>query len=163
MTAYTIRTAVPADMAAVRRVFRSSSLSNQGDRLNLLAHPDALELPEVSVREGRTRVVVAGGDVVGFATALATEAGMELEDLFVRPDWMGRGIGRRLVLDVVATARTRGVGRIEVTANGHALGFYRKLGFVSDGEVETTFGTGFRMHRDSGPRTIGPPAQAPSG
>jgi hypothetical protein len=42
---FLIRDAVPADMAVLRDVFRRSSLSNEGDRVNLLANPDALEFP----------------------------------------------------------------------------------------------------------------------
>jgi GNAT superfamily N-acetyltransferase len=77
----------------------------------------------------------------------------ELEDLFVDPDWMQRGVGRELVLDAVAIARAKGVPRIEVTANGHALAFYEKVGFVLDGVVETRFGPGSRMHLDVLPLT----------
>jgi len=132
-----IRAAEPADLDALRDVFRRSSLSNEGDRASLLAHPEALELS----LEGRTSVAVAEGRIVGFATLLESE----LTDLFVDPDWMERSIGRALVLDVVAAARAQGLARIEVTANGHALGFYEKVGFVLDGLAETPFGLGFRM------------------
>jgi GNAT superfamily N-acetyltransferase len=73
------------------------------------------------------------------------EDALELDDLFVDPDWMQQGIGRQLVLDVVSIARRQGVRRVEVTANGHALGFYEKVGFVFDRTVETRFGPGHRM------------------
>jgi GNAT superfamily N-acetyltransferase len=145
-----MRDAVPDDMTVLRNVYRRSSLSNQHDRVHLLAHPDALELSDTSVREGRTRVaVVAGGRIVGFATFLPRQDSIELDDLFVDPDWMGQGIGRALVTDMVAIARTRGVQRIEVTANPHALGFYEKAGFVFDHDVETRFGSAPRMHLES--------------
>jgi GNAT superfamily N-acetyltransferase len=132
-----IRAAVPADLDAMRDVFRRAALSNEGDRASLEAHPEALEL----VLEGRTSVAVVEDRVVGFATLL----GAVLEDLFVDPDFMGRGIGRALVQGAVAAARAQGLARIEVTANDHALGFYEKAGFVHDGVVETRFGPGIRM------------------
>jgi hypothetical protein len=56
-----IRDAVPGDLAALREVFRRSSLSNAGDRMNLLAHPDALQFSGLAVRQGRTRAAVADG------------------------------------------------------------------------------------------------------
>jgi len=140
-----IRVAVHADLGALRDLYRRSSLSNAGDRASLLAHPEALEFAGDAVGEGLTRVAVVDGRIVGFATLLGDG---ELEDLFVDPDWMRRGIGRALVLDAVVLAPAHGLDRIEVTANGEALDFYESVGFVYDGEVETAFGRGSRMHRD---------------
>lgn len=146
MTTFLIRAAVPGDMAALRDVYRRSSLSNDGDRANLLAHPDALEFSDLGVREGRTRAAVAGEAIVGFASWLSAGGVFEIEDLFVVPERMREGIGRALVLDLVAIARGRGVRRVEVTANRHALAFYEKAGFVADDDVETRFGHAPRMH-----------------
>lgn len=141
-----IRFAVPTDMGVLNDLFRRSSLSNEGDRVSLLAHPDALAFSDRPVHEHRTRVAIADGRIVGFATTLIAGQVSVLEDLFVDPDWARRGIGRRLVVDALATARRQGASRMEVTANGHALGFYEKAGFVVEGLVETRFGPGSRMH-----------------
>ena len=146
MTTFLIRDAVPADMGALREVYRRSSLSNDGDRANLLAHPDALELSDLSVREGRTRTAVADDRIVGFATWFRTGDRIELEDLFVDPEWMRRGAGRALVEDLVAMARSRGIRRIEVTANEHARAFYTRVGFVAGRDALTRFGPAPRMH-----------------
>ena len=135
-------------MAALRDVFRRSSLSNDDDRMKLLAHPDVLELPDQGVKDGRTRVADAGGRVVGFATWLGTGDVTEIEDLFVDPDWMRRGVGRALVQDLVALAQRQGVRRVEVTGNPQARAFYESAGFTCDYEVETLLGPGLRMHLD---------------
>ena len=39
----------------------------------------------------------------------------------------------------------RGAGRLEVTANPHALEFYRAVGFIDCGAAETDFGAAPRM------------------
>lgn len=148
MTAFRIRDAGPGDIAALRDVFRRSSLSNDGDRANLLAHPEVLELADEPVTEGRVRAAVSDDTVVGFAIWAPTQGALELEDLFVDPDQMRRGIGRALVRDVVAIASSRGTSRIEVTANEHARAFYTNVGFVADDYVQTTFGPAIRMHLD---------------
>ncbi|MGE5290996.1 MAG: GNAT family N-acetyltransferase [Micromonosporaceae bacterium] len=116
--------------------------------MNLLTHPDALELSDLAVTEGRTRAAVADSAIAGFASWLSAGDVIEVEDLFVAPEWMGQGAGRALVLDLIAIARRRGVRRVEVTANQHALGFYEKAGFVVDHQVETRFGPAPRMHLD---------------
>ena len=133
-------------MPSLQVVFRRSSLSNTGDRGTLLAHPDALEFSGVAVAERRTRVATdVEGRIVGFATIADSAGFVELEDLFVDPDWMRRGIGRQLVLDVVATARRAGMARVEVIANDHARAFYEDAGFVYHHDVETRFGSAPRM------------------
>jgi GNAT superfamily N-acetyltransferase len=147
ITFVALRTAVAGDLPALRRVYRRASLSNEGDREALLANPDALELPDTGVAEGRTRVAVASeGTIVGFATGLRLDdAVLDLEDLFVDPDWRRRGIARRLVADLVASARREGISRIEVTANPHADAFYRSVGFVYFRDDETRFGPAPRL------------------
>ena len=55
-----------------------------------------------------------------------------LEDLFVREDARGSGVGRALVQAVVDVARERGCRRIELDANednAAALALYTSLGF----------------------------------
>jgi GNAT superfamily N-acetyltransferase len=148
VTTFRIREAVPGDITALRDVFRRSSLSNESDRAKLLAHPEFLELSDVPVTEGRVRAALSDGAVVGFAAWVPTPGAVELEDLFVDPDQMQRGVGRALVLDVVAIASSQGANRVEVTANPDARVFYAKVGFVADGYVHTTFGPGVRMHLD---------------
>jgi GNAT superfamily N-acetyltransferase len=148
---FEIRDAEPADLAAVQDVYRRASLSNEGDRMNLLANPDALEFPGLGGDDRRTRVATAVGRIAGFATSVLAGDVIELDDLFVDPGWMRRGAGRALVLDAVAIARDLGARRIEVTANQHALAFYGKAGFTADHEVRTRFGPGTRMHLDVAP------------
>jgi len=144
-----LRTATAADLAAIRDVYRRASLSNDGDRETLLAHPDALEFTGDGIADGRTRVAVDAGRVVGFATlAPPHDDAVELDDLFVDPEWMRRGIGRRLVADLVLAARDAGAARIDVTANPDALAFYAAVGFVAVGEATTRFGPAPTMSFD---------------
>jgi len=131
-------------------VFRRASLSNAGDRVALLAHPEALRLSADLVAGGRAVVAtLADGTIVGFASTRPTrDATLELDDLFVEPDWMRQGVARALLHAICVQAAAEGVSRVEVTANGHALGFYQAVGFVVDGSAETEFGSGHRMHLD---------------
>ncbi len=71
----------------------------------------------------------------------------DLEDLFVDPEWMRRGIATALVNRIADVLRARGARCLDVTANPHALGFYRAAGFTGCGVAETNFGTAPRMRR----------------
>ena len=140
-----IRLGTSADLPAATEVYRRASLSNAGDRDNLLAHPEHLILGPAGLAEGRTLVAVQDGSLVGFATWAQTAGTMELEDLFVDPGYMRRGIATALIRDITAVLRARGVERLEVTANPHALGFYRAVGFTDGGLTATEFGSAPRM------------------
>ena len=140
-----IRLGVPADLSAASDVYRSASLSNAGNRDSLLAHPEYLVLGPEGLAEGRTYVAEEEESLVGFATWIEAGGLFELEDLFVDPGWMRRGIATALVNRIAEVSRARGVERLEVTANPHALGFYRAAGFIDCGVAETVFGTAPRM------------------
>ena len=65
-----------------------------------------------------------------YSTFLA-KPGLYLEDLFVRPEWRGRGIGQKLFGRVAALAVDRQCGRMEWAVldwNAPAIEFYRKRG-----------------------------------
>jgi len=140
-TGAVIRLGTPADLPAAAGVYRRASLSNAGDRDNLLAHPEYLILAPGRLAEGRTYVAEEDGSVVGFATWAQADGSMELQDLFVDPGWRRRGIATALISRIADVLRARGVQCLEVTANPHAQGFYSATGFVDCGIAETNFGT----------------------
>ena len=85
------------------------------------------------------------GSVVGFATWAEADGTIDLEDLFVDPDYRRRGIASALVRRITEVLRARGAARLEVTANPHAMEFYRSAGFTDCGTADTDFGTAPRM------------------
>ena len=98
-----VRRGVPADLDALREVFRRASLSNSGDRAVLLSNPQALVWPGESLADGPTRVAVEDdGTISGFATTVPIDGALELQDLFVQPRRMRQGMARRLVQDAAA-------------------------------------------------------------
>lgn len=146
MVAISIRTADLDDLDDLRDVFRSASLSNEGDRAYLLAHPEVLELSDRAVIERRVRVAAIDGRTVGFATTERNGTCVELEDLFVHPDWTRRGVATRLIADVVELSRAAGASTVAVTANSHAMDFYLSVGFRGSETVDTESDPGIRMY-----------------
>lgn len=79
----------------------------------------------------------SGGAICAYAiffTSFSTfigRPGIWLEDLYVRPPFRGRGLGKMLLRAVTGTALERGAGRCEWTVldwNRNAVDLYEKIG-----------------------------------
>jgi GNAT superfamily N-acetyltransferase len=77
------------------------------------------------------------GSVAGFAlyffnySTFLCQPGLYLEDLFVRPEFRGRGIGLNLLRRLEQLAHEAGCGRLEWSVldwNQSAIDFYREFG-----------------------------------
>jgi GNAT superfamily N-acetyltransferase len=85
----------------------------------------------------------AGHTPAGFALWFRTYStflarpGLYLEDLFVFPEFCGRGLGRQLLASLAQTAATRDYGRLEwavLNWNVEDIRFYESLGAVPTNE-----------------------------
>ena len=94
-------------------------------------------------------IAYSATEPVGFAvffqnySTFMGRSGLYLEDLFVLPEWRGRGAGRRLLGYVASMAVSRGCGRLEWSVlnwNEPAIRFYQALGARSMDEW-----TGYRL------------------
>jgi len=106
---------------------------------------------EVRVTEAQLRAALFGpspalfghvgltpdGDVVGFALWFLNFStwrgthGIYLEDLYVRPEHRGSGLGRQLLAELAGVCVRRGYQRLEWSVldwNAPAIGFYRAAG-----------------------------------
>jgi GNAT superfamily N-acetyltransferase len=84
-------------------------------------------------------IAYTGDEPAGFAiffqsfSTFLGRPGLYLEDLFVLPQFRGRGIGRGLLIHLAGVAVDRGYGRMEWSVldwNELALGVYQKAGAV---------------------------------
>ena len=76
-----------------------------------------------------------GGEVAGGIEAVETPAGGFMGELFVRPPWRGRGIGRALMLQECAELRGRGMTTaffaVDAANPTGALRLHESVGFRS--------------------------------
>ena len=143
--ALAMRLARVSEREALEQLQRRSSMHEPMYRAQLAAHPDAVELPAEQITEGLVRVAEQNGAIVGCAVLVERSAdACELDGLFVEPERMRAGVGRRLVEDAKRIARERGATRIDVVANPQAVALYESVGFTTVGEARTRFdGQGF--------------------
>jgi len=84
-----------------------------------------------------------------FSTFLC-RPGIYLEDIYVRPDARGKGLGKAMLSAVARVAVERNCGRMEWAAlnwNEPAIGFYRKLGATPLSDWTTFRVTGEELHQ----------------
>jgi GNAT superfamily N-acetyltransferase len=132
-----IRPAVPDDAVAIRQHI-----------YDLALYEKAPEKVEISIEDIKRdgfgqrpyfEVVLAewSGQAAGFALFFPNystwqgKAGLYLEDLFVKPEFRGKGIGLGLFRKLAAIAADRGWGRYQWSCldwNETAIHFYEKLG-----------------------------------
>jgi GNAT superfamily N-acetyltransferase len=136
-TGITIRPAVAADVPLILSFIRELAVYEK------LSHE--VVTSEAALRRtlfgkhpaAEVMLADADGEPAGFALFFHNYStflglpGLYLEDLFVRPDLRGRGVGRRLLSTLATLAIARGCGRFEWSVldwNEPAHAFYRKLG-----------------------------------
>jgi GNAT superfamily N-acetyltransferase len=124
----TIRPATPTDAATIADVFLASFHATYDFPL---AHTDE------QVREWiRDELLPAGVtwvalDADGTVVALMAVKPGDLDHLYVRPDLLGQGIGRRL-LDVAKAESPDGLTLYTFQVNARARRFYERNGFVAE-------------------------------
>jgi len=134
---YSIRPAAPGDEQALFSLIQALA---EYEKLSHAVSGSAEQLA-CDLFEPRPRVeallVEADERVVGFAlyfhnySTFLTKFGLYLEDIFVLPEYRGRGLGKALLSQVAKVACERGCGRLEWSVldwNASAIGFYQSLG-----------------------------------
>ena len=94
--------------------------------------PVELELDGLDAQCLHVVAVSATGEAVGTGRLLPDG---HIGRMAVLWPWRGQGVGRALLLELLAAARDGGFGRVELNAQAYAVGFYMRFGFnVVSGE-----------------------------
>jgi len=141
---------------SIRKLTGSDDLTQAADLLIRFFREEAFDTPDEVIR--RHTAVMAGldncglfiaesaGKAIGVAT-ISLEFGIEfgwgaeMGDLYVLPEWRGKGLSRRIVLAIEDFLKSRGANFYQVTVTPYAQEahdlrtFYDRLGFDSQGRL----------------------------
>ena len=131
-----IRFAIEKDTALVLSFIKAIA---EYEKMSDEVVADESLLHEWIFEKGKAEVIFIceGGKEVGFAlffhnfSTFVGRAGIYLEDLFVKPEYRGKGYGKRLIKEVARIAVERGCGRLEwccLDWNKPSIDFYLALG-----------------------------------
>ena len=125
-----LRRAVPGDAAAVRTLTRDAYAKwvplNNREPLPMTADYDR------AVREHLIDLWEEGGELLALIETIPAEDHLLIENVAVRPDQQGRGIGDRLMRHAEALARALGLDEIRLYTNAafaENLAFYARRGY----------------------------------
>jgi GNAT superfamily N-acetyltransferase len=160
-----IRAAGPQDVPVLLELFRELA---KYERLEHLLQATEQRLHDALFAErpvASALIAERGPQVTGYALFFPTFSsflaiqGVWLEDLFVRPEHRGAGVGKALLAAVAAHVRASGAERLEWAAldwNELALGFYRRIGAQQMTEWVTHRLVGEELERLAGEAFAGP-------
>ncbi len=96
---------------------------------------DELTYDAFDLDEHITYMAVDHGLTTGFYQLIhINDATVELDALFIAPQFIGQGLGERLFNHAVSQARESGYKAMSILSDPFAEGFYLKLGCVKVGE-----------------------------
>ncbi len=130
----TIRPANPSDAEALSKIafaakvhwgYPASWLDLWKPQLTFT--PDYFEYNESWVAEN-------DGVPIAFYTLQDRDGIAWIENLWVMPEYIGRGVGKELFLHAIEMARQRGYKSLQLEADPNAMGFYEKMGMRKIGE-----------------------------
>ncbi len=134
---YVIRPVTPDDMEVLANLVRELAVYEKLEP-HARATPDDFRRHLFGPRPAAEAAIAeVAGEPAGFALWFTTfstfrgKPGIYLEDLFVRPAYRGRGLGKALLAMLSRLAVERGCGKLEWSVlnwNESAIGFYRALG-----------------------------------
>ena len=105
---------------------------------------EQLAITPVFLAGNEAFAVVVNGSFTGFHALRQTPEAWYLEHLWILPEQIGHGFGRRLFMHAAARAAERGAGCLTIEADPHAEGFYRQMGAVRIGTATSTIDGGTR-------------------
>src|SRR5437764_14336596 len=151
-----IREATEADVPLILRFIRDLAVYEKLEHKVIATEASLRQTLFGNPRFAEVVFAVVEKEEAGFAlffhnySTFLGQPGIYLEDLFVKPDMRGRGLGKALLAHLARLARERGCGRLEWAVldwNTPSINFYKSLGAVPLSDWEILRLTGEALHR----------------
>ncbi|WP_321366536.1 GNAT family N-acetyltransferase [uncultured Desulfuromusa sp.] len=91
------------------------------------------------IRKNYVQIIETNGEIVGYYSIVELENDLEisnftmrkgtwLEHVFIRPDFIGKGYGKKLMQHLISSTTKHHWKELKILADPHSTGFYKKLG-----------------------------------
>jgi GNAT superfamily N-acetyltransferase len=100
--------------------------------------PESIAVTPEFIAAATVHVLEDEQRILGYYALTGEPSALWLDKLFVEPDRIGTGCGKRLWLHAVTTARELGATELLIAADPNATPFYRTMGAIWEREATTT-------------------------
>jgi ribosomal protein S18 acetylase RimI-like enzyme len=129
-----IRRAIPQEADTLSGIaFSAKAYWGYPERWMEIWKPQLTFSPEY-FEENQSWVAVEGEKPIGFYTLQGKNGNAWIDNLWVMPEFIGKGIGKKLFIHAVESSRQRGYKTLQLEADPNAFGFYEKMGMYKIGE-----------------------------
>lgn len=147
----TLRTAVPADAAAIRALTRAA-YAKWVPVIGREPKPMGADY-EAAVRAHRFDLLYVGDELAALIETIDEADQLLIENVAVSPGHQGRGLGRRLLAHAEGLALARGHARIRLYTNQRFeanIALYQRVGYRIDREEAVSAGVVIHMSKALG-------------
>jgi GNAT superfamily N-acetyltransferase len=136
--AQVFRRGLPEEAAYLHELTGRSCLSWGYEPAFLDWEPEAIAVTPEFIERSIVWLLEEEGRVLGYYALTGDPGGMSLDKLFVEPDRIGTGCGKRLWRHAMETALAMGASELTLASDPSAAPFYRAMGAVWESEEQTS-------------------------
>src|SRR5580765_1280738 len=92
------------------------------------------------ITDNQVFVAIVSDEIVGCCALVVGDSSAEIEHMWIKPEYMGSGVGRALFIHVRDRATELHLPALELSAAPNAEGFYERMGAARIGEVRADMG-----------------------
>lgn len=106
----------------------------------LLTWEHLLTISKEYIEKNKVIKLVEEGTIVGYYACFCMEetTTVKLDNLFILPGYIGTGLGKVLMDHFLIEAKNAGAEKVLLDAEPNAEGFYKKFGFVTIGQLQSS-------------------------
>ncbi|QGK76551.1 GNAT family N-acetyltransferase [Flavobacterium sp. SLB02] len=135
----TIQKAIPGDHEILTQITKKSKAYWGYSNEQIEIWSAFLTVSEEYIETNPVYNLVFDDQIVGYYSYFhESENSIELDNLFVLPDFIGKGFGKILMNDFFMRVKSLSIQKVVLNSEPNAESFYSKFGFVKIGQIETS-------------------------
>lgn len=98
-----------------------------------------LSISKDYIEKNKVYKLVENENIIGYYSYISIdEKTIKLDNLFILPEFIGKGFGKTLMNDFLEKANRLGIKKITLDAEPNAENFYKNFGFETIGHLESS-------------------------